>query len=85
MAIVPLIRVVGFDTNMWTISICTKRTRPHTRFRYQEVISLTSQNVILKQGREQHKKYMPFAFTEQGVAMLSSVLCSPLAIQEDEA
>lgn len=34
---------------------------------------------ILKRGH--HFKYMPFAFTEQGVAMLSSVLNSPRAIQ----
>ena len=33
--------------------------------------SLRSQNVTLKRG--QHSKYLPFAFTEQGVAMLSSV------------
>ena len=37
--------------------------------------------MILKNGRGQHKKFMPYAFTEQGVAMLSSVLRSPLAIQ----
>ena len=47
----------------------------------QEVGNLKSQIVILKNGRGQHKKYMPYAFTEQGVAMLSSVLRSPLAIQ----
>ena len=47
----------------------------------QEVDSLTSQIVILNNGRGQHKKYMPYAFTENGVAMLSSVLRSPLAIQ----
>lgn len=47
----------------------------------QENGSLTSQIVILKKGRGQHKKYMPYAFTENGVAMLSSVLRSPLAIQ----
>jgi GTP cyclohydrolase I./ORF6N domain. len=29
----------------------------------------------------EHAKYLPFAFTEQGVAMLSSVLNSKLAIQ----
>jgi len=29
----------------------------------------------------EHSKYLPFAFTEQGVAMLSSVLNSKLAIQ----
>ena len=42
---------------------------------------LTSQNVILKMGRGQHRKFSPYAFTENGVAMLSSVLRSPLAIQ----
>lgn len=47
----------------------------------QEDDILTSQIVILKNGRGQHKKFMPYAFTEQGVAMLSSVLRSPLAIQ----
>ena len=34
----------------------------------------------LKDGRGQHRKYAPYAFTEQGVAMLSSVLRSPRAI-----
>jgi len=33
---------------------------------------------MLKRG--EHSKYIPFAFTEQGVAMLSSVLKSELAI-----
>lgn len=32
-------------------------------------------------GRGQYTKYLPFAFTEQGIAQLSSVLNSPLAIQ----
>jgi chaperonin cofactor prefoldin len=43
--------------------------------------SLRSQFVTLKNGRGEHKKYLPYAFTELGVAMLSSVLRSPLAIQ----
>ena len=47
----------------------------------QENKSLTSQIAILKKGRGQHRKHLPYAFTEQGVAMLSSVLHSPLAIQ----
>jgi uncharacterized protein YjcR len=34
--------------------------------------------VILKRG--QHSKYLPFVFTEQGVAMLSSVLKSDRAV-----
>ncbi|NDW13224.1 ORF6N domain-containing protein [Bacteroides sp. 214] len=42
---------------------------------------LTSQIVILNKGRGTHFKYMPFAFTELGVAMLSSVLNSNTAIE----
>ncbi len=45
----------------------------------EENLSLRSQNVTLKRG--QHSKYLPFAFTEQGVAMLSSVLKSDRAIR----
>lgn len=53
-----------------------------SNIRENEIVStLTSQNVILKNGRGKHSKYIPYAFTEQGVAMLSSVLRSPLAIQ----
>jgi len=50
--------------------------------RYQIGTSgLRSQIVTLKNGRGQHIKYLPYAFTEQGVAMLSSVLNSKRAIQ----
>ena len=45
----------------------------------KEAESLRSQIVTLKQG--QHRKYLPYAFTENGVAMLSSVLNSRQAIQ----
>lgn len=41
--------------------------------------NLRSQIVALKQG--EHYKYMPYAFTEHGILMLSSVLRSPRAIQ----
>jgi hypothetical protein len=42
---------------------------------------LRSQFVILEKGRGRYAKYPPYAFTEQGVAMLSSVLGSERAIQ----
>ena len=45
-----------------------------------EYYSLRSQIGTLKNGRGQHSKYLPYAFTEQGVAMLSSVLHSETAI-----
>jgi hypothetical protein len=44
----------------------------------EENDSLRSQNVTLERG--QRSKYLPLAFTEQGVAMLSSVLNSDRAI-----
>jgi hypothetical protein len=47
----------------------------------EEVDFLRSQIVTLKRGRGQHSKYLPYAFSEQGVAMLSSVLRSQRAIQ----
>lgn len=46
----------------------------------EEWAVLRSQSVTLKANRGQHRKYLPYAFTEQGVAMLSSVLRSKRAI-----
>ena len=47
--------------------------------------SIRSQSVILKTEADSHRgkhlKYLPFAFTEQGVAMLSAVLHSETAIK----
>jgi hypothetical protein len=47
----------------------------------EETARLRSQFVTLKTGRGQHRKYAAYAFTELGVAMLSSVLRSDRAIQ----
>ncbi len=46
----------------------------------EELKSLRSQFVTLEKGRGKHIKYLPFAFTEQGIAMLSSILNSEKAI-----
>lgn len=43
--------------------------------------SRRSQFVTLDAGRGQHRKYLPFAFTEQGIAMLSAVLRSDIAVK----
>jgi len=48
----------------------------------EEYNSLRTQIATLESsGRGKHSKYLPFAFTEQGVAMLASILNSPKAIQ----
>jgi len=46
----------------------------------EEHQALRSQIVTLKQGRGQHSKYPPYAFTRNGIAMLSSVLRSETAV-----
>jgi hypothetical protein len=47
----------------------------------EETAFLRSQFVTLEIGRGHHRKYRPYAFTEQGVAMLSSVLRSKRAVR----
>ena len=42
---------------------------------------LRSQIVTLKKTRGTHRKYQPYAFTEHGILMLSSVLKSQRAVQ----
>ena len=46
-----------------------------------EYNSLRSQFATLENRRGKHRKYLPFAFTEQGVAMLSTVLKSETAVK----
>lgn len=47
----------------------------------EEASALRSQIVTLDRGRGRYSKYAPLAFTEHGVAMLSSVLRSTRAVQ----
>jgi len=54
-----------------------------TKEEYENI--LRSQNVTFKQNlnnnkRGQHRKYLPYVFTEQGVSMLSAILKSDIAI-----
>jgi len=46
-----------------------------------EYESLRSQIATLKSNRGQHRKYLPYVFTEQGIAMLSAVLRSTTAVK----
>ena len=48
----------------------------------EEYDSLRCQFVTLKnQGRGQHRKYLPYAFTEHGIAMLSVLIDSEIAVK----
>jgi phage regulator Rha-like protein len=47
----------------------------------EELTDLRSQIATLKPGRGQHRKYLPYVFTEHGALMLASVLNSPRAVE----
>lgn len=48
---------------------------------WERLKCLRSQIVTLKKARGTHRKYQPYAFTEHGILMLSSVLKSQRAVQ----
>ena len=72
------------DTKVFNQAVKRNIERFPAEFRFQltqeEYDSLRSQIVTSKKGRG-GRRYMPYVFTEQGVAMLSAVLRSDTAIQ----
>lgn len=51
------------------------------RLSAEESDSLRSQFATLKTGRGQHRKYLPYVFTEHGAIMAAMVLNSPRAVE----
>ncbi len=47
----------------------------------EETNSLRSQIATLKTGRGQHRKYLPYVFTEHGAIMAATILNSSRAIE----
>ncbi len=80
-----LAELYNVETRVLKQAVRRNNNRFPTDFMFElseaEMNSLRSQIVTLKKGRGQHSKYLPFAFTEQGIAMLSSVLNSEKAIE----
>jgi len=87
-----LARLYGVSTKVLNQAVKRNRDRFPDDFMFQltleeakgwwtelRAIRLRSQNVTLKRG--EHVKYRPFAFTEHGILMLSSVLRSERAIK----
>jgi hypothetical protein len=78
-----LAALYGVETGALNRAVRRNKDRFPSDFMFKltekEAESLRCQFGILKRG--QHFKYLPLAFTEQGVAMLSTVLNSPRAIQ----
>ncbi|HHF7398734.1 TPA: ORF6N domain-containing protein [Legionella anisa] len=81
-----LAEIYGIETKVFNQAVKRNEERFPESFRFQlttdEYKSLRSQFVTLENlSRGQHRKYMPYVFTEQGVAMLSAVLRSKTAIE----
>lgn len=80
-----LAKLYGVPTKVLNQAVRRNVTRFPADFMFQltgeEATALRSQFVTLKTDRGQHRKYRPYVFTEQGVAILSSVLHSERAIQ----
>jgi ORF6N domain-containing protein len=80
-----LAALFGVETKVLNQAVSRNIARFPADFMFQlteaEATLLRSQSVTLKPGRGRHRKYLPYAFTEQGVAMLSTVLRSPRAVQ----
>lgn len=79
-----LAMLYGVETKVLNQAVKRNIKRFPDDFRFQltqeEVVALRSHFVTLKNGRGQHKKYLPYAFTRNGIAMLSSVLKSETAV-----
>ena len=80
-----LAELYGVETRVLNQAVKRNVTRFPTDFMFllskEEEEALRSHVVTLKKGRGQHRKYPTSVFTEQGVAMLSSVLNSERAVQ----
>ena len=80
-----LAKLYGVTTKRLNEQVRRNNSRFPPDFMFQltaeEAKYLRSQFATLKTGRGIHRKYLPYLFTEQGVAMLSSVLNSDRAIQ----
>lgn len=80
-----LAKIYGIETRALNQAVRrnVKRFPPDFLFQLnvEEVDSLRSQFVILKKGRGQHRKFLPYAFTENGAIMAANVLNSPEAVR----
>ena len=80
-----LAAIYGVETKRFNEQVRRNLERFPADFMFQltqaEWEALRSQFATLKAGRGQHRKYLPYAFTEHGAIMAAAVLNSPSAIE----
>jgi hypothetical protein len=87
-----LAKIYGYTTKAFNQQVARNIDKFESDFRFQlsteetAAISSRSQNVTLNvsgNNRGSNIKYLPYAFTEQGIYMLMTVLRGPLAIEQN--
>ena len=80
-----LAMLFGYETKQLNRQVLRNINRFPENYCFQitdtEYISLRCQNGTLKNGRGEHRKYLPYVFTEYGITMLAGILKSELAIK----
>lgn len=80
-----LAAIYGVETKRFNEQVRRNLERFPADFMFQitqaEWDALRSQFATLKMGRGQHRKYLPYAFTEHGAIMAATILNSPRAIE----
>ena len=78
-----LAALYGVSTKRFNEQVRRNRTRFTADFMFQlsseDWDSLRSHFATLKAGRGQHRKYLPYAFTEHGAIMAATILNTPRA------
>jgi ORF6N domain len=80
-----LAALYGIETKRFNEAVKRNLARFPADFMFQlssdEFDSLRSQIATLKTGRGQHRKYLPYVFTEHGAIMAATILNSPRAVE----
>ena len=80
-----LASLYGMSTKRFNQQVRRNRKRFPADFMFQltteETSSLRSQIATLKTGRGQHRKYLPYVFTEHGAIMAATILNSTRAVE----
>ena len=80
-----LAALYGVETKRFNEAVKRNAARFPVDFMFQltaeESDSLRSQIATLKTGRGQHRKYLPYVFTEHGAIMAATLLNSPRAVE----
>ena len=83
-----LAKIYGYTTKRFNEQVKNNIEKFDRDFMFQltdEAYNSLRSKISTLNGRGQHKKYLPYAFTEQGIYMLMTVLKGELAVKQSKA